>query len=80
MLDHPWVRRQWIGNRLAELESALDAVAPEPVGDGLLFVTARDPRDPGAAPRVSVLAARYAAVVEAARILGEAAVDAVDPL
>src|SRR4051812_21741730 len=44
ILDHPWVRRQWIGDRLAGLESALDAVAPEPVGDGLLFVTSRDPR------------------------------------
>jgi hypothetical protein len=81
ILDHPWVRRQWIGNRLAELESALDAVAPEPVGDGLLFVTARDPRNPGAAAAVfPSFEARYAAVVEAARILGEAALDAVDPL
>jgi hypothetical protein len=81
ILDHPWVRREWIGNRLAELESALDAVAPEPVGNGLLFVTARDPRSPGAAPGVfPSFAVRYPAVVEAARILGEVAVDAVDPL
>ena len=56
-------------------------MAPEPVGDGLLFVTARDPRNPGAAAAVfPSSAARYAAVVEAARILGEVAVDAVDPL
>ena len=81
VLDHPWVRREWIGNRLAELESALDPVTPEPVGDGLLFVTARDPRNPGATAAVfPSSAARYAAVVEAARILGEVAVDAVDPL
>ena len=46
----------------------------------MLFVTARDPRNPGAAPGWFSFAERYAAVVEAARILGEVAVDAVDPL
>ena len=56
-------------------------MAPEPVGDGLLFVTARDPRNPGAGQSLwPSSAARHAAVVEAARILGEVAVDAVDPL
>jgi hypothetical protein len=81
VLDHPWVRRQWIGDRSAALRAALAPVAPEPVGDGLLFVTARDPRNPGADPGVwPSSAARYAAVVEAARILADAAVDAVDPL
>jgi hypothetical protein len=81
VLDHPWVRRQWIGDRLPQLRAALGPVTPEVVGDGLLFVTARDPRAPqtGATPWVSS-DERYAAVVEAARILGEAAVDAVDPL
>ena len=71
----------WLGDRLAQLRAALDPVTPEEVGDGLLFVTARDPRAPqtGATPWVSS-DERYAAVVEAARILGEAAVDAVDPL
>ena len=46
VLDHPWVRRQWIGDRRRQLRSALAPVTPEPVGDGLLFVTARDPRNP----------------------------------
>jgi hypothetical protein len=81
VLDHPWVRRQWIGDRLPALRSALGPVSPEAVGDGLLFVTARDPRAPGTGAAVWPSAGvRYAAVVEAARILGEAAVDAVDPL
>ena len=64
-----------------QLRAALGPVTPEEVGDGLLFVTARDPRAPqtGATPWVSS-DERYAAVVEAARILGEVAVDAVDPL
>jgi hypothetical protein len=81
VLDHPWVSRRWLGDRLAELRAALSPVVPEEVGDGLLFVTARDPRAPqtGATPWVSS-DERYAAVVEAARILGEVAVDAVDPL
>jgi hypothetical protein len=81
ILDHPWVHRQWIGNRLPELEWALEPVAPEPVGNGLLFVTTGDPRNPGAGHGAfPTSAARFAAVVETARILGEVAVDAVDPL
>ena len=81
LLDHPWVSRRWIGDHLTQLRAALGPVTPEEVGDGLLFVTARDPRAPqaGSTPWVSS-DERYAAVVEAARVLGEVAVDAVDPL
>ena len=66
VLDHPWVRRQWIGDRAAGAAGGAGSGHPRAVGDGLLFVTARDPRAPqtGATPWVSS-DERYAAVVEA---------------
>ena len=82
VLDHPWVRRRWIGDRLAELRvGAWIPSRPKRSATGCSSSPPETPAAPqtGATPWVSS-DERYAAVVEAARILGEVAVDAVDPL
>jgi hypothetical protein len=45
MIDHPWVRRSWIGSDLPRLETVLAGCHREDVAEGILWVT-----DPTLAP------------------------------